>query len=281
MKKNSEIKRKNVCLFSLSNDTDNYEEYFNVINTVYEREHLKTDFTINTVFKMVVIIKGKGNYITTTESKSVKKGDVFIIFPGTTQKISNEKDLEYAYVSFMSVKAYNLLAQLGIHKNNFFRLNSSSFIKIWQEAFSKKVSLSLYSEGLINITLSYVTATQTKILNPDSSFADALFKTFDQRFTDSTFNLNELALELNYTPNYLSSVFKKYTGQSFQSYLTYKRLQKALSLFHAGYSQIKQISFLCGYSDPLYFSKVFKKHTSYSPTEYAKKVKRNEISGEI
>lgn len=280
MKKNFDAKPKNVCLFSPSDRYVNIEEYFNVINTVYETEHRKTIFTINTVFKLIVVTKGTGNYITQNESKPVKRGDVFIIFPGTTQKILNEKNLEYAYVSFMSVKAYNLLQRLGIPKNNFYRLNSASLIKIWQDAFKKQVSLSLYSEGLVNITLSYITAPQTRIQNAEHSVADTIFETFDKQFSNTSFSLNSLAKETNYTPNYLSSIFKKYTQQSFQAYLTYKRLQKALSLFHSGYREVKQIAFLCGYKDPLYFSKVFKKHTSYSPTEYIEVIKNKE-NGEL
>lgn len=264
---------KNVCLFSPQNKIDN-EKDFNVINTIYETEHVKTNFYINTAFKLVTVIKGKGLYATQSEQKTIKRGDVFIVFPGVTQKILNVNNLEYAYVSFMSVKAYSLLGNYGITKNNFYHVNSPSLIKLWQEAFTKKVSLTLYGEGLINITLSYITPPETGMLNKENVVAESLFETFDKRFCESTFNLNSLAAELKYSPNYLSSIVKKYTGQSFQSYLSYRRLQKALGYIHSGNTHVKQIAFLCGYSDPLYFSKAFKKRTSYSPTEYIEKIVR-------
>lgn len=279
--KQKDLDQKNVCLFSPPRQITETDEQFNVINVVYETEHRKTNFKINTAFKLVTVIKGKGCYVTQSDQKTIRKGDVFIIFPGVTQKILNVNELEYAYVSFMSVKAFNFLANYGITKNNFYHVSSSSFIKLWQEAFTKKVALTLYGEGLINITLSYITPPETKTINKENVVAETLFETFDKRFCEPSFSLNLLAAELKYSPNYLSTVVKKYTGQSFSAYLSYRRLQKALGYMHAGNTQVNQIAFLCGYSDPLYFSKVFKKHTSYSPTEYAKKVKRNEISGEI
>lgn len=278
--KQKDFEQKNVCLFSPSRQNAEADEQFNVINVVYETEHRKTNFKINTAFKLITVIKGKGQYVTQSEQKAIKKGDFFIIFPGVTQKILNVDNLEYAYVSFMSVKAYNLLGNYGITKNNFYHVNSSSFIKLWKEAFAKKVSLSLYGEGLINITLSYINPSETETPNKENVAAEILFETFDKRFREPSFNLNLLAAELNYSPNYLSAIVKKYTGQSFSAYLSYRRLQKALGYIHSGNTHVKQIAFLCGFADPLYFSKAFKKYTSYSPTEYIEKIANKKISEE-
>ena len=44
---------------------------------------------------------------------------------------------------------------------------------------------------------------------------------------------------------------------------------------------ISNIATLCGFSDPLYFSKVFKKHTGKSPSVYIKEAKLSPLDSFI
>jgi two-component system response regulator YesN len=41
-----------------------------------------------------------------------------------------------------------------------------------------------------------------------------------------------------------------------------------------GFISVKDISFLCGFNDPLYFSKVFKAKTELSPSQYVKNLSK-------
>ncbi|MNP49678.1 HTH-type transcriptional regulator YesS [compost metagenome] len=67
---------------------------------------------------------------------------------------------------------------------------------------------------------------------------------------------------------YFSKIFKQQTGETFIDYLTSLRIGRAKELIvQGGYSQ-KEICFLVGYNDPNYFSRVFKKVTGFTPTEY-------------
>ena len=51
------------------------------------------------------------------------------------------------------------------------------------------------------------------------------------------------------------------------------RLKYAVALFDSGVDSIKNVAALSGFSDPLYFSSVFKKSIGISPKEYTKKIK--------
>lgn len=53
-------------------------------------------------------------------------------------------------------------------------------------------------------------------------------------------------------------------------YVATLRIQQACTLLDQGFTSVKDIAFLCGYNDPLYFSKVFKAKTGVSPREYQK-----------
>ena len=77
-----------------------------------------------------------------------------------------------------------------------------------------------------------------------------------------------LAAELYVSPNYLSRLFKKMTGEGCNEYIVRKRIEKAKSLLETTTLKTGEIALMVGYHDMNYFSLAFKKHTGYSPTKY-------------
>jgi AraC-like DNA-binding protein len=78
-------------------------------------------------------------------------------------------------------------------------------------------------------------------------------------------------LPLNY--DYIRKLFKKEVGISPHEYLISARMERARSIILSGvanqYSNytISQIAEMCGFSEPLYFSRVFKKYYGIPPTK--------------
>lgn len=73
-------------------------------------------------------------------------------------------------------------------------------------------------------------------------------------------------MKLSY--KYLEEGFKKKTGMTIQQYHTALRIREAERLLGSTTYTIFEIGEQLGYTDPLYFSNVFKKHTGYSPRAY-------------
>lgn len=80
--------------------------------------------------------------------------------------------------------------------------------------------------------------------------------------------LDDVAREINVSPNYFSKLFKEETGENFIKYLTSVRIDKAKKLLQENKYSVKKISSMIGYSDPNYFSRLFKKEVGLTPTEY-------------
>jgi two-component system response regulator YesN len=81
-------------------------------------------------------------------------------------------------------------------------------------------------------------------------------------------SLDEVSKEVNISPYYFSKLFKEETGENFIEYLTNLRINKAKELLSATDMSMKEICCEIGYSDPNYFSRIFKKNLGVTPTEY-------------
>jgi Response regulator containing CheY-like receiver domain and AraC-type DNA-binding domain len=80
--------------------------------------------------------------------------------------------------------------------------------------------------------------------------------------------LEDVAREINVSPQYLSKLFKEETGENFIDYLTGIRIRIAKTILESEELSIKEICYSIGYSDPNYFSRIFKKNVGVTPTEY-------------
>ena len=81
-------------------------------------------------------------------------------------------------------------------------------------------------------------------------------------------SLDDVSRHVDISPYYFSKLFKQQDGRTFIEYLTGVRIHEARRLLRSpGYS-IKEIGIMCGYSDPNYFSRIFKKYEGVTPSEF-------------
>ncbi len=94
-----------------------------------------------------------------------------------------------------------------------------------------------------------------------------------QKNIDKKLSLNEVADVFGLSPNYLSSIFKKYSAYSFTKYINFLKIEEAKKLLTERNLKIYEISEKLGFEDAFYFSKVFKKVAGCSPKEYMQNLK--------
>lgn len=81
-------------------------------------------------------------------------------------------------------------------------------------------------------------------------------------------SMKNAAHAMNYSDAYFCKLFKQCFHVNFSTYLNEYRIEKARALMQNPRINIKDISIACGYSDPNYFTRVFKRLTGLTPTEY-------------
>lgn len=83
---------------------------------------------------------------------------------------------------------------------------------------------------------------------------------------------DEISKALNMNYSYLSKQFKEHTGKSIIHYQNEILIEKAIQIFRKENDNISEVSDRLGFSNPFYFSRVFKKITGVSPSMYLKHV---------
>ena len=94
----------------------------------------------------------------------------------------------------------------------------------------------------------------------------------DKQWGDSMFSLQTAADALHVTPNHLSRVFHRETGDTFGSCLAGKRIREAMRLLQNSSLKMYEVAERTGYSSQHYFSSAFKRALGISPAEYRKNI---------
>ena len=78
----------------------------------------------------------------------------------------------------------------------------------------------------------------------------------------------DLAEKLGINPSYLTRIFKQKHSKSPKDYILDLKIKRAKELLKTTDVSVTDIARSIGFDDPLYFSRLFKKRTNLTPTEY-------------
>jgi AraC family transcriptional regulator, transcriptional activator of pobA len=85
---------------------------------------------------------------------------------------------------------------------------------------------------------------------------------------DRSFQVQDYAQAQYLHPSYFSTVIKRKTGKSVNSWITEKIVAEAQALLARSTESVQEIAFRLGFKDAAHFSRFFKKHTEMSPMSF-------------
>jgi len=88
----------------------------------------------------------------------------------------------------------------------------------------------------------------------------------DSHISDENLTIPSIAAEMGMSRTTFFSRFKELSGLSPQDYLTHYRIAYARQLLQAGGLSVSEVAYKSGFSDPKYFSRIFKKVEGVSPS---------------
>ena len=86
--------------------------------------------------------------------------------------------------------------------------------------------------------------------------------------------IKDVAKATHYSVSYISHIFTSVKKTSIMFYVNDLRIQKSKELLEKTDFSITEISYLVGFNDSNYFTSIFKKYTSITPTKYRNSVKK-------
>lgn len=81
-------------------------------------------------------------------------------------------------------------------------------------------------------------------------------------------SLQQVAGQVHLHPGHLSELFKKETGLTFGDFVTNMRIRRAMEMLAVSPAKVSEVAAIIGYEDVKYFSRLFKKHTGKTPSEF-------------
>ena len=231
----------------------------------------------------ITVVNGGSGYISTNGVETpVKSGDIYISFPFELHDLrASDKDkFEYDFFSFLPGTTF---------KEDLEKLNADFYDPVLRVFRDERVSdlvamivsevskEKLYGNELVasifNQMVIYTLRRFAKIERNTPNISEAeifcqQIMTYIDTHIYSMTNLSELSVQFGYNYTYISSLFKKTTGNTLLDYYRKRKLTIAQALLNEGKFTIGKIAEKLGYSSPFAFSAAFKKMYGISPKNY-------------
>ncbi len=268
------MKYKNICKFIEETDTrDLFTKRF-----VCERTPaaMRNPITAK-MYRAVLLSEGECTFYVGEESYLLEKGDMIFMFAGETffAEPDEKEKCEYFYIDFGGIRSEALMKRFGIDNTDRVRREHEGLIPFWRDAIARAAdsNIDLVAESVLLYSFSDLAELSAK----EDSVAARAAEMVDELFADPSLNLESIAKRLGYNQKYLSHNFKQKMGIGFTEYLRNARIRQAVFLMEHGLESVKNVSYLCGFEDPLYFSGVFKKVVGIPPAAYMKRLKDKNV----
>ena len=219
-------------------------------------------------WELVYCTSGEGYFLFDNDSTlSYEKGDIVVIPPSTPHSNASKDGFTNIHINMTDTPlAFKSPIIIKDDSNQFiYNAFSAAFFHYYGNPERRTALLSAYGD-LISC---YLTAYQQ--VQPLSKIVEEIESSIIRNYPDSNFELDEYLRSLPFSYDYLRKLFKKELGVTPHKYLRDKRLSTAADMLCSAYSDgsnIAEIAHQCGFREPLYFSRMFKKKYGVAPSFY-------------
>ena len=233
----------------------------------YAREH----------YVIHVVKAGCGTYSLRNREFRLTAGQMFLIYPGevTLYKADAEDPWSYSWIGFSGYKADAIVEDMGFTKENpVITLDSTQPVCDSIDRILEASDLTPANE-LKRMAAFYDTLAVMIEMNPHEkkrSLSDVKYVNMAVEYIAANYSgkirISEIADKVGINRSYLSNIFSREMHMSPQEFLINFRLEKAAQMLRETEESIGSIASSVGYTDPLTFSKAFRKKYNDTPSGY-------------
>ena len=233
-------------------------------------------------YQILYVANGKTHFWFDGKEEIVSAGHMVLYKPEEIQKYVYylEDTPEVFWIHFTGSDVKNILAYHGISLDeHVFYCGvlpdyKALFRKIIQELQLCRYGYEDYIASLFNDILLLVDRQQHEQKKATGDVQEQIERAaayFNENY-NTKISIDDYAESLHISTNWFIHNFKQYAGMSPAQYILSLRMVNAQSLLERTTYNIKEISEIVGYENPLYFSRVFKKEIGKSPAQYRKEM---------
>ena len=225
--------------------------------------------------EVLICLEGSGVIVAQGMEYPFSAGEVALIPAGIEHEdIANEPRLQYVIrLIDPELVLHNEVRILPDYNEFFKRLATMALNVTPPENARQQAYRDALAAAFVHLLRAMGHSSERQPSNSTGGFVRKIDALIRQNYADPDFDLSGAIEATGYSAPYFRRVFFKIMGRSPREQLIHVRIEAArdqLELFGSTYS-IKTIALQCGFSDPYYFSRVFKQLVGVSPRQFLQK----------
>ncbi|ANF95259.1 response regulator transcription factor [Paenibacillus bovis] len=177
----------------------------------------------------------------------------------------NYRATPFELKSFLGNIIFNIITLLGNQDYDVRQLDEEKY------DYFREINDAIHVQDTIAVLHEFLSRVHLQIQSRSSQNGSAnmkmLLEYIEEHYAEPL-SLTGLGQHFHFNPSYLSSYFTTHNKEGFSEHLNKIRVEKAAEMLRTDVYSISEISGKVGYSDHSYFTKVFKKWTGLSPSQY-------------
>ncbi len=226
-------------------------------------------------FILHYVVDGQGKLCLHGKEYLMHGGEVFVIYPQEQAyyEADEKNPWQYMWVIFEGEMAGEILHSIGITEEQpmFYSedggLNVYSCMESLVNDYEQELKTIANMYDLLQTMRNQSAKTAGNERKPQQNYAEQIKRYIEYRYAEDV-KVSEIAAHCGFNRSYMTKCFAEETGISPKEYLMQYRLEKAKELLAKKELPVSNVAYTVGYSDPLAFTKVFKKRVGMSPTTY-------------
>lgn len=240
-------------------------------------------------FRLHFVIAGSLTLYTNGRRVTLRKGSCFLLRPDAdvAYKTNPSSPASFYWVSVIGHKCKTYFAEMGFGEEHYIASVPREYRRALRKAFFanfhfdenlKEIIDSVFLVNFLKIyQILYLAAHKNRAPKQEvpgkrKDYVEKTIAYINEHFSDAGLSIKEVARAIHIHENYLSRTFREEMGMTFREYLTQKRISVSYTMLEKGVGSIGDVAYKVGFSDALYFSKVFKRYNGVSPREHLKKL---------
>ena len=229
-------------------------------------------------YQLLYIASGCAHFFFNGVERIIPKGNMVLFRPGETQMYylyAVDKPETY-WVHFTGSDVGLLLNyyQMPINENVFFTGTSPDYQWLFRQMIQELQLQRANYDDLLNMNLRHIFLIINRYIKEGNDVGTELLDEIERatHYFNENYNqqivIEDYAKEHGLTANWFIQSFRKVTKFTPMQYILSLRMTNAMNLIDTTNYNMLQIAAAVGYDNSMYFSRIFKKHTGMTPTEY-------------